>query len=89
MNYAQGLSMAVKPEELERRMGYHPVRGDRQRKLYEDNRARFIALAEHISAFGPSSRELSLALTALQEALMWANAHIACNDVGAEDADVD
>lgn len=29
-----------------------------------------------------SSRELSLALTALQEALMWANAHVACNDVG-------
>lgn len=66
--------------EIQRRLGYHALQ-EGQRPLYEANRAKFIELALHISSYGPS-REASLAFTALQEALMWTNAAIACNDIG-------
>lgn len=64
--------------ELQRRMGYHPVTGPAQAETYEANRKKAIALASHFTKTCPPGRELSLALTALQEALMWANAAIAC-----------
>lgn len=70
--------------DLENRFRYHPPRGG-QVKLYQDNREAYRALAERVAAFGPPSRELSLALTALEESLMWINAHIARNDVGVDD----
>lgn len=69
--------------ECQKRLGYHPVRGLEQRNHFEQNRYRFMALWDYLDAYG-ESRELSLAKTALQEALMWANAHVACNDVGVE-----
>ena len=72
--------------EILRRFGFHPMQGN-QKFLYETNRAMFIVVAEFIARLGPS-RESSLALTALQEALMWTNAHIACNNIDADDEDV-
>lgn len=75
-------------DDLRSRFAYHAPRGN-QTALYEANRAAYIRLAEHLAALGKPSRELSLALTALQESLMWANAHIACNDVGVDDAPTD
>ena len=86
--YADHIRSALRPEELEKRFGYHPPKGV-QAQYYERNRAEFRALAERISALGPTSRELSLALTALEEALMWVNAHIARNDIGVEDDHLD
>lgn len=71
--------------EALRRLGYHPVAGDAQRSVYEDNRARAIEMYNYIESIGGPSREKSLALTALQEMLMWLNAHVACNDVGVAD----
>lgn len=71
--------------EIERRLAYHPIKGN-QKFLYESNRALFIRMAEYVSALG-DSRETSLALTALQESLMWVNAHIASNDVDIDDED--
>jgi hypothetical protein len=71
--------------EIERRLAYHPIQGN-QKFLYESNRALFIRMAEYVSALG-DSRETSLALTALQESLMWVNAHIACNDIDIDDDD--
>jgi hypothetical protein len=76
--------MTVDRAEIERRMGYHPAVAG-QGNLYEANREKAMELAEHFARLGPATRELSLALTALQEALMWANAHIACNDLGVSD----
>lgn len=78
------MSSPFTPEELERRFAYHPPKGV-QAQYYERNRAEFRTIAERIAAMGPPSRELSLALTALEEALMWVNAHIARNDIGVED----
>ena len=69
-----------------RRMSYHPVAGEQQQQVYEANRSYFIQLADYITTLGPNTREKSLALTALQEALMWTNAHVACNGIGAEES---
>lgn len=64
--------------ELHRRMGYHPATAATI-PHYEDSRARVLDLACHWDTTLPTGRELALALTALQEALMWANAAVACN----------
>jgi hypothetical protein len=74
----------VLKSEIERRFAPHPRSGN-QGLLYEGNHALYIKLAEYISQLG-ESRELALAFTALQESLMWANAHIACNDIDTEDS---
>lgn len=73
----------MQKSEIIRRMGYHPITGN-QKFLYESNRALYIRLAEFIGHLG-DSREMSLALTSLQESLMWVNAHIACNDIDVDD----
>jgi hypothetical protein len=75
----------VLKSEIERRMSYHPITGN-QRFLYESNRALYIQMAEFIAHLG-DSREMSLALTALQESLMWVNAHIACNNIDTDEDD--
>jgi hypothetical protein len=72
--------------EAFRRLGYHPARTERQMRIYETNRELFISLYNYIDKLGQTSREKSIALTHLQDALMWTNAHVACNNVGAEDA---
>lgn len=63
-------------------MSYHPVVSDIQANVYQENRERFMELFDYIQSqvtpHGPS-REKSLALTSLQEALMWTHAHVACN----------
>jgi hypothetical protein len=67
-----------------RRLGYHPVSSERQMHIYEVNRELFISIYNYVDNLGSPSREKSLALTCLQEALMWTNAHVACNNVGVE-----
>lgn len=69
--------MANNPEII-RRLGYHPVT-EVTKPIFEANRASYIELANQIDESLPESREKSLALTALQESLMWANAAVACN----------
>jgi hypothetical protein len=73
----------MEKSEIVRRLGYHPIHGN-QKFLYESNRALFIRMAEFIAQLG-DSRETSLALTALQESLMWTNAHIACNGIDVDE----
>lgn len=68
-------------DEARRRLGYHPVMNPQQQARYEENRERYMELFSYVEGYGRGSRELSLALTALQESLMWLNAHVACNDV--------
>ena len=67
-------------DEAMRRLSYHPTTGPVQQAVYEENRRRFMELFDYVSeSGGRGSREISLALTHLQESLMWLNAHIACN----------
>lgn len=58
---------------------YHPPKPG-QMERYEALRHRARMLAEMIHFFCPPSRERSLALTKLEEVVMWANAAIARNE---------
>ena len=66
-------------ERIENDFTYHAPKGD-QKHRYEDLRATGKFLAGKMIDHCPNSRELSLALTKLEEAVMWANASIARNE---------
>jgi hypothetical protein len=65
-------------DEINRRLGFHPATAETI-PLFEDNRARAVELAAHWDETLPPGREAALAQTALQEAVMWANAAVACS----------
>lgn len=67
---------AISDDELVVRFTYHPPRGD-QLPRFSDIRAQAHALAQRIVETTPGCREQSLAITAIEEAVMWANAAIA------------
>lgn len=62
--------------DLQRRFTYHPPRPG-QPEVYQGIRDRARDLAMLIDAWAPDGREKSLAITALEETVMWANAAIA------------
>jgi hypothetical protein len=64
--------------DLEKRFTYHTPVGN-QPVRYESLRSATKALAYLILSTCPESREKSLALTKLEEAVFWANASIARN----------
>lgn len=64
------------PAELETRFTYHPPKGD-QAERYELIRSWAHELAKTIERKVPDSREKSLAITHVEQAVMWANAGIA------------
>jgi len=66
-------------DELDRRFTYHSPKGD-QAERYNKLRARALKLARLIDDCCPQNRERSLAITKLEEAVMWANASIARNE---------
>ena len=66
-------------EQIESLFTYHRPFGD-QATRYERIRSAAIAMAGFIQGNCPESREKSLALTNLQQAIMWANAAIAINE---------
>lgn len=63
-------------EEINKRFTYHAPQGN-QSELYEELRRKARALATFIILETPASREQSLAITKLEEAIFWANAGIA------------
>lgn len=73
--------MPIIDAEIERRFTYHPPQPEKnQPERYALIRARAKSLAELIVAETPESREQSMAVTHLEEAVMWANAAIARNE---------
>lgn len=64
--------------DLAKRFTYHPVKPG-QSDTYSNLRDEARALAGHIISVQPESRERSLAITKLEECIMWANAGIARN----------
>lgn len=66
-------------EEMGRRFTYHPPKDD-QVERYSAIREAVLPLALGLCQSCPESRELSLALTKLEECVMWANAAIARNE---------
>lgn len=69
--------------DLDNRFTYHPPT-DGQPAVYEQIRARAKDLAEFIDYSTPDSREKSLAITALEEAVMWGNAAVARNGLATD-----
>lgn len=66
-------------QKIEEAFTFHRVRGN-QAERYPLIRARFKELAFLLLEQCPPSRELSVALTSLQDANMWANAAIAIHE---------
>lgn len=60
---------------------YHPPKGD-QAERYEMIRSKAKELADLYADVAPHSRERSVAVTKLEESVMWANASIARNERG-------
>lgn len=69
----------IDEQELQTRFTYHAPRGD-QPARYQAIRDQVRVTANVLSKHCPDSRELSLALTKLEEAAFWANAAIARRD---------
>jgi len=67
------------PEQIQNTFTYHAPHGN-QTERYENIRCHARALAEVIANDAPDSRERSVALTNLQQCVMWANAAIAINE---------
>ena len=65
--------------DLENRFTYHQPKGD-QAERYVDIRTLARDFAKQIDAMCPDSREKSLAITHIEEAVFWANAAIARNE---------
>lgn len=65
-------------EDIQNRFTYHAPNDD-QVKLHEEIREMHRQLAHLIDQRVPDGRHKALALTALQESSMWANAAIACD----------
>lgn len=71
--------MTTAQETVKRNFTYHAPKGD-QPQRYEKIRDKAGKLARFIVKSCPESRERSLALTKLEESVMWANASIARNE---------
>lgn len=69
----------MKLKDVEKRFTYHPPK-EGQPERYEKIRGDAKDLADYIVKNCPDSRECSLALTKLEECVMWANASIARNE---------
>lgn len=71
--------MNPKNEALANSYKYHAPKGD-QAERYEAIRNKAHELASLIDDLAPNSREKALAQTNLEQAVMWANKSIACNE---------
>ena len=80
-NHCTDLGMTKEMADIENRFTYHAPKPElnqieRYAAIRDDGRA----MALHILEECPASRERSLALTKLEEVVMWANAAIARNE---------
>lgn len=68
--------------DLEHRFAFHPATDDFTRYKHQEVRRACLAAAKTIDGIAPDGREKALAITKLEEAMMWANAAIARNTGG-------
>lgn len=64
-------------EDLQKRFEYHPPKDEATKKNHEQVRYECFMLAREIERSVPAGREQSIAITKIEEAMMWANAGIA------------
>ena len=68
--------MAITQEDIDNRFTYHPTKeGQQERYVAIRNKAKELAML--VVASSPASCEQSLAITKLEECVMWTNAAIA------------
>jgi hypothetical protein len=78
--------MHITNDELKRRFNYHAPKTQAKAEQHEQVRAVLLAAAEEIVELtGAPTREQSLAITALEEGMFWANAAIA-REITGDDA---
>lgn len=63
--------------DLLNRFTFHPVKDSTQGDLYGEVRTKALEYASWLDSVAPDSRELSLAITKLEEVVFWTNAAIA------------
>lgn len=68
----------TKTQDLDNRFAYHSPDAAKV-ILHEEARAAAYELAKFIDIYVPDGREKALAMTKVEEAMMWANAGIARN----------
>jgi hypothetical protein len=73
------MAQPVSQGELNNRFDYHPPRTNEVAAAHEEIREASRHFAETLLQLTYSSREQSLALTKIEEAMFWANAAIARN----------
>lgn len=71
--------------EVEERFSFHPAEDRVTQDLHDAVRSEHRLLARKIDSTIPDCREKSLALTALQESMMWCNAAVAYRMKGDSD----
>lgn len=64
-------------KDLNNRFTFHPSESRARQILHEDVREGCLNLAEEITRSSMPCRELSLAITKIEEAMFWANAAVA------------
>jgi hypothetical protein len=73
-----GRKIHITSDELKRRFNYHPADTEDKAERHEQVRGVCLDAADQlVTLTGPPTREQSLAITALEEAMFWANAAIA------------
>ncbi len=68
---------ALDREDLENRFGHKPPKDEATARAHNNVRNLCLSLAESLKLYVPPGRELSLAITNLEQVMMWANAGIA------------
>lgn len=71
--------MADDHDDLHHRFNYHPPSSEHVVGLHQQVRRLMLGAADELAHVLPEGQERSLALTKLEEAMMWANASIARN----------
>lgn len=66
--------------DLEHRFNYHPADTEEKKNLHSSVRAHCLGLSKYLNEILPEGRELSLAITHLEEVMMWSNAALARGD---------
>jgi hypothetical protein len=65
------------PSDITNRFTFHPAMNDEKRLAHEAVRDNCKSLAEFLNDLLPEGREKALAITHLEEVMMWSNASLA------------
>lgn len=67
------------PKDIENRFAFHPATTEEKRDAHTSVRQNCRVLADFLNDKLPEGREKSLAITHLEDTMMWANASLARN----------